>query len=104
MNKLLLSIALCAFALVAMSQTDYKVERDTEGQFLLLQNGSKTVFDTAYVATSLDKKIKEEKAIQTEIDLIDRLILLRRQLAIVTDERKTLEDILKKSRDASKTP
>lgn len=79
---------------------EYSVERDTLGRFLLLQNGQKTAFDTSYVVQSLAAKVKEEAAIKTEVDLLERLILLRRQMAVVADERKTLEEIIKKARHA----
>lgn len=98
--RLIFLILLLADSLCAAAQTEYSVERDTSGRFLLLQNGQKTIFDTAYVAQSLTSKVKEEAAIKTEIDLIERLILLRRQMAVIGDERKTLAEILKKARNA----
>lgn len=101
MKKALLFTIFLIAAFAAKAQTDFQVERDTAGQFLLIQDGAKTVFDTAFVANSLVTKTKEESAIKAEIELLERLILLRRQLAVVSDERKTLNDILKKSRNAN---
>lgn len=98
--KLLIIAALLFVALAATAQTEYSVERDSVGRFLLLQSGQKTAFDTAYIAQSCAAKAKEEAAIKAEIDLIERLILLRRQVAVVGEEKRTLEDILKKSRNA----
>lgn len=100
MNKQLLIIALLAACFSATAQSEYRVERDSAGLFVLLQNGNKTPFDTAFVAASALKKQGEEADVKAEIDLLERLVLLRRQRAVIKEERNTLEDILKKARNA----
>jgi hypothetical protein len=100
-NAMHIVLILC-LPLFSLAQTaEFKVELDTAGQYILIQDGKqRTPFDTAYVSQSLVSKSKDKAAIQTEIDLLERLVMLRRQLAIVSDERETLENILKKARNA----
>lgn len=96
--------ALAAFVAQAQQTTDYKVERDTAGGFLLLQGGQRTPFDTATLQVNLKQKQEEQAALETEIQLLERLVVLRRQVQISKQEQNTLLDIITKARSAAVLP
>jgi hypothetical protein len=81
---------------------DYRVEKQ-DSAFVLIQNGQRVPFDTAQVQVSFVQKSDEVSALETEIGLLERLVMLRRQLAVAREEKRTLLDIIEKARQC-KTP
>lgn len=75
----------------------YEVKRDSVG-FYMLSNGNQTRFDTAQVVQTLEKKQEETLSIENEIQLLERLVVLRRQLAATRNDENTLREILEKAR------
>lgn len=98
--KLITQITLFLFfaqAATAQIAADYQIEKRDSG-FALIQNGRAVPFDTAQVQQNLVQKSDEVGALETEIALLERLVLLRRQLAVAREEKRTLIDILEKAR------
>ncbi|MCB0534424.1 MAG: hypothetical protein KDD14_19645 [Saprospiraceae bacterium] len=87
------------FTQVATAQiaADYQIEK-RDSAFVLIQNGRIVPFDTAQVQLNLVQKSDEVGALETEIALLERLVLLRRQLALAREEKRTLIDIIEKAR------
>ena len=85
----------------AQDNADYKVERDSVDRFFLLQGGRRTPFDTTQLRLSLQKKQGEQEALQAEINLLERIVILRRQVQVNKDESSTLLDIIDKARSAA---
>ncbi len=85
------------FSLSLHAQAVYEVKRDSVG-FYMLSNSGQTRFDTAQVIQTIAKKREEQTAIDNEITLLERLVLLRRQAAANKNDETTLLDILEKAR------
>ena len=85
----------------AQTGSDYKIEKRDSLGYVLLQNGRTVPFDTAQVQTNLLQKSEEVGVIETEIGLLERLVMLRRQLAVAREEKRTLNDILEKARQCT---
>ena len=103
MKILSILLALClSLAASAQNSAEYRVEKG-EKDFVLLQNGQYVVFDTLQVQTNLAQKTGEVSDLETEIALLERLILLRRQLVLAREEKRTLHDILEKARQCAAT-
>ena len=94
---LLVPFLLLSIFATAQTTTDYQVE-SRDSNFILIQNGQAVPFDTAQVQINLQQKTEEVSAIETEISLLERLVMLRRQLAVARDEQRTLVDIIEKAR------
>ncbi len=94
---LLLMLLWGSMASAQNTNNNYQVKHDSTG-FKLIQDGQAIPFDTAFVAATLKTKAEEETAIQTEINLLEQLLLRRRQLAAVVEEKKTLQDIINQAR------
>lgn len=96
------SILLVVFATVFAQAQDYQILPDTAshtpGAFLMLQGGQYTPFDTATVHQNILEKAQSIDAIETEIALLERLVVLRRQAAQAKQEQNTLLEILKRAR------
>ncbi len=92
------------FSAPAQTGSDYKIEKRDSLGYILLQNGRTVPFDTAQVQVNLAKKAEEVNAIETEIGLLERLVMLRRQLAVAREEKRTLNDILEKARQCTPSP
>lgn len=90
---------LLLFSTIATAQigSDYRVEKRDSG-FVLIQNGRAVPFDTVQVKQNLADKTDEAVVLDTEIGLLERLVMLRRQLALVREEKRTLSDIIEKAR------
>ena len=97
LSFLLLSTALAT----AQTGTDYKIEKRDSLGYVLIQNGKTVPFDTVQVQTNLVQKTEEVGTIETEIALVERLVMLRRQLAVAREEKRTLNDILEKARQCT---
>jgi len=95
--KVLFSFIALLICGAAHAQTNYTIERDSAG-FVMIQGGQATPFDTTTVRANIAQKEHQAAVIETEIQLLERLVLLRRQAAIVKEERNTLLDILEKAR------
>ena len=95
----LLSLFLATQA-TAQIAPDYQIEK-RDSAFVLIQNGRAVPFDTAQVQLNLMQKSEEVGALETEIALLERLVMLRRQLAVAREEKRTLIDILEKARQCS---
>ena len=99
--KLLIPFLLLSLFATAQTGSDYKIEKRDSLGYVLLQNGRTVPFDTAQVQTNLAQKTEEVGVIETEIGLLERLVLLRRQLAVAREEKRTLNDILEKARQCT---
>jgi hypothetical protein len=95
-HLVIVSLLLLAASATAQTAPDFTVDRDTTGFYLLQADGSRTRFDTAFVAQSLRDKSAQEAEFKAEADLIERLLVLRRSLAIAREEKTILQKILKK--------
>ena len=102
--KLIIPFLLLSLFATAQTGSDYKIEKRDSLGYVLLQNGRTVSFDTAQVQTNLAQKTEEVGAIETEISLLERLVMLRRQLAVAREEKRTLNDILEKTRQCTATP
>jgi hypothetical protein len=92
------------FQASAQTGSDYKIEKRDSLGYVLIQNGRTVPFDTAQVQTNLAQKTEEVNTIETEIALLERLVMLRRQLAVAREEKRTLNDILEKTRTCATAP
>ena len=103
--KPLLFVPFLLLSIFASAQitTDYQVE-NRDSNFVLIQNGQRVPFDTAQVQVSLAQKSEEVTALETEIGLLERLVMLRRQLAVAREEKRTLFDIIEKARKCETPP
>lgn len=99
--KLVIPFLLLSFFATAQTAADYKIEKRDSLGYVLLQNGRTVPFDTAQVQTNLAQKTEEVGVIETEIALLERLVMLRRQLAVAREEKRTLNDILEKARQCT---
>ena len=99
--KLVIPFLLLSFFATAQTGSDYKIEKRDSLGYVLLQNGRTVPFDTAQVQTNLVQKSEEVGVIETEIGLLERLVMLRRQLAVAREEKRTLNDILEKARQCT---
>ena len=80
MKILSILLALClSLAASAQNSAEYRVEKG-EKDFVLLQNGQYVVFDTLQVQTNLAQKTGEVSDLETEIALLERLILQNERL------------------------
>ena len=106
MKPLILLLTFCCSVSIATAQTgtDYKIEKRDSLGYVLIQNGKTVPFDTAQVQTNLAQKTEEVGTIETEIALVERLVMLRRQLAVAREEKRTLTDILEKARQCTVPP
>lgn len=105
MRTLFFMLCLLIAPLMARAQAaDYKVERDTAGGLLLVQNGQSVPFDTATIHNNITVKDEELSTVENEIALLERLVLLRRQAAQIKGEKRTLLDILDLSRKCPPLP
>jgi len=102
--RILFAICLLLLVLRPLRAQDFKVERDTAGTFFLLSAGQRTAFDTAAVRVSLVRKASDEALLRSEVELLERLLTVRRQWAVVRDERDALAEILKQSQQCAKHP
>lgn len=85
--------------LAANAQTPtYSIERDSTGGFVMIQGAQVIPFDTATVRQNLTQKDQALQVVENEIALLERLVLLRRQAAMIREEQKTLSEILEKAR------
>ena len=96
-QPVIILLLMLLFGSLASAQSNYTVTHDSTG-FKLLDDGQETPFDTAFVAATLKIKAEEETALQTEINLLEQLLLRRRQLAAVVEEKNTLQDIINQAR------
>ena len=96
MKAILTSLCLLLLCL-SLSAQSFEIRRDSVG-FYMLSGSGQTRFDTAQVVTTLTQKRTESTAIETEIQLLERLVVLRRQLAATKSEETTLSEILEKAR------
>lgn len=95
----LLFFFLLASAFGAAAQTpQFSVARDSAGFFLVQDGGTKTPFDTAAVAQNLREKMTTELELRKEADLLERLLQIRKSLAILTEERRVLSEIIEKAK------
>jgi hypothetical protein len=99
--KLIIPFLLLSLFATAQTGSDYKIEKRDSLGYVLLQNGRTVPFDTAQVQTNLAQKTEEVGVIETEIGLLERLVMLRRQLAVAREEKRTLNDILEKARQCT---
>ena len=99
--KLVIPFLLLSLFATAQTRSDYKIEKRDDLGYVLLQNGRTVPFDTAQVQTNLAQKSEEVGVIETEIGLLERLVMLRRQLAVAREEKRTLTDILEKARQCT---
>ena len=99
--KLVIPFLLLSLFATAQTGSDYKIEKRDSLGYVLLQNGRTVPFDTAQVQTNLLQKSEEVGVIETEIGLLERLVMLRRQLAVAREEKRTLNDILEKARQCT---
>jgi hypothetical protein len=99
--QLLIPFLLLSLFATAQTGSDYKIEKRDSLGYVLLQNGRTVPFDTAQVQTNLLQKTEEVGVIETEIGLLERLVMLRRQLAVAREEKRTLNDILEKARQCT---
>ncbi|MBK8924275.1 MAG: hypothetical protein IPM81_22750 [Saprospirales bacterium] len=99
--KLIIPFLLLSLFATAQTGSDYKIEKRDSLGYVLLQNGRTVPFDTAQVQTNLAQKTEEVGTIETEIGLLERLVMLRRQLALAREEKRTLNDILEKARQCT---
>ena len=99
--KLVIPFLLLSLFATAQTGSDYKIEKRDSLGYVLLQNGRTVPFDTAQVLTTLAQKAEEVGVIETEIGLLERLVMLRRQLAVAREEKRTLNDILEKARQCT---
>ncbi|MBK8965252.1 MAG: hypothetical protein IPM36_00965 [Lewinellaceae bacterium] len=99
--KLVIPFLLLSLFATAQTGSDYKIEKRDSLGYVLLQNGRTVPFDTAQVQTNLAQKTEEVGVIETEIGLLERLVMLRRQLAVAREEKRTLNDILEKARQCT---
>ncbi len=99
--KLVIPFLLLSLFATAQTGSDYKIEKRDSLGYVLLQNGRTVPFDTAQVQTNLLQKTEEVGVIETEIGLLERLVMLRRQLAVAREEKRTLNDILEKARQCT---
>ncbi len=99
--QLLIPFLLLSLFATAQTGSDYKIEKRDSLGYVLLQNGRTVPFDTAQVQTNLLQKSEEVGVIETEIGLLERLVMLRRQLAVAREEKRTLNDILEKARQCT---
>jgi hypothetical protein len=97
-NKLvtLLIMLVLAFAANAQQPT-FSVALDSVS-FKLIQNGTETRFDTTSVSQSLKEKEATATVLKTEADYIERLLYLRRSIAVLNEEKTVLSEILKKAK------
>ena len=102
--KLVIPFLLLSLFATAQTGSDYKIEKRDSLGYVLLQHGRTVPFDTAQVQTNLAQKTEEVGAIETEIGLLERLVMLRRQLTVAREEKRTLNDILEKTRQCTATP
>ena len=102
--KLIIPFLLLSLFATAQTGSDYKIEKRDSLGYVLLQNGRTVPFDTAQVLTNLAQKAEEVGVIETEIGLLERLVMLRRQLAVAREEKRTLNDILEKARQCTVPP
>lgn len=103
-SLIFLLLTLVVFCTSAKAQIggDYLVEK-RDSNFVLIQNGRTVQFDTVQVQVNLSQKTDEVNTLETEIALLERLVMLRRQLAVARDEKRTLIDIIEKARKCEKT-
>ena len=99
--KLVIPFLLLSLFATAQTGSDYKIEKRDSLGYVLLQNGRTVPFDTAQVQANLAQKTEEVGFIETEIGLLERLVMLRRQLAVAREEKRTLNDILEKARQCT---
>ena len=99
--KLVIPFLLLSLFATAQTGCDYIIEKRDSLGYVLLQNGRTVPFDTAQVQTNLVQKSEEVGVIETEIGLLERLVMLRRQLAVAREEKRTLNDILEKARQCT---
>lgn len=101
-KALFLIVCLLAFVATTAQAQDYTILSDSTtgkpGTFLMIQGGQATPFDTVTVNQNIAQKSEDITAIETEIALLERLVLLRRQAAAAKVERNTLFEILKRAR------
>ena len=102
--KLIIPFLLLSLFATAQTGSDYKIEKRDSLGYVLLQNGRTVPFDTAQVQVNLVQKTEEVNTIETEIGLLERLVMLRRQLAVAREEKRTLNDILEKARQCTLSP
>lgn len=104
MKSLIFFIQLSLLSICSNAQIngDYLVEKRDSG-FVLIQNGRTVPFDTTQVQTNLAQKADEVSTLETEIALLERLVMLRRQLSVARDEKRTLFDIIEKARKCENT-
>ena len=104
LTPILIFLLLSNFVAKAQTAADYKIEKRDSLGYVLLQHGRTVPFDTAQVQTNLAQKTEEVGAIETDIGLLERLVMLRRQLTVAREEKRTLNDILEKTRQCTATP
>ena len=106
MKPLFILLTLCCSISITSAQIsgDYKIEKRDSLGYVLIQNGKTVPFDTAQVQVNLAQKTEEVGTIETEIALVERLVMLRRQLAVAHEEKRTLTDILEKARQCTVLP
>lgn len=106
MKSFLILLTFCCSVSIATAQIsgDYKIEKRDSLGYVLIQNGKTVPFDTAQVQTNLVQKTEEVGTIESEIALVERLVMLRRQLAVAREEKRTLNDILEKARQCTVPP
>ncbi|MBK8968628.1 MAG: hypothetical protein R3D58_07060 [Saprospiraceae bacterium] len=90
------------FGVCQIAGGDYQIEKQ-DSSFFFVQNGLRVPFDTAQVQVNLIQKSDEVIALETEIGLLERLVVLRRQLAVAREEKRTLLDIIEKARKCETT-
>jgi len=101
MKLRLIVVCLLALCFVASAHSqDFKVSRDSAG-FVLEQNGQRVPFDTAFVALQLTERNTEAQKLAKDVQILEELVLLRRRLDMVTEERKTLDKILNAARQCA---
>ncbi|MEZ4941835.1 MAG: hypothetical protein R3D58_13225 [Saprospiraceae bacterium] len=98
----ILLLLLCSNFGVAQISGDYLIEKQ-DSAFVFVQNGLRMPFDTAQVHVNISTKMEEVSALETEIGLLERLVILRRQLSVAREEKRTLLDILEKARKCETT-
>lgn len=98
--RLHFAFCLLLFAVGSVTAQTFNVERDTSGYYLLSQ-GQRVRFDTAEVRRNWARKVSDEAALRQEVELLERLLTIRRQWVTVRDERDALAEILKKSQECA---
>lgn len=91
------TVALIAALGAAAQLPQFTVSRDSAG-FLLNQPGAApTRFDTTFVAQTLREKAQFELELRHEAEQLERLVTIRKSLALLADEKKVLSEILKQA-------